>query len=283
MASCGPISLEGPVDPFETRPRRRGCGGCITTLVGLGIVGLLVCVAGQIPVCLALMIPAERTAPVRPVLTPDGPAPTPGIVTPPPPPSRMGVPVAEASPGRWLPLPDPLPSPLAAFDGLGAVTWGTSVARQWQPDATLTVVFLTHVRPDGLLDLANDAEAAVDLRFVSPRQHAHAAQVAQVAEQEVPTGFRIWITKGEARYMLTTVDLPGSKGGPDADWAPFEGFGEGCNAGRVLSVVEADGRVPRRPYYDMRMDWRWPVKGWAITTDPGEGMLRPSDCGWARR
>jgi hypothetical protein len=61
----------------------------------------------------------------------------------------------------------PPPSGYGSFDAVTALPWAQAIAQAWVADAQLDRVDVVRVRPDGLIDAADDDEAEATYRFVS--------------------------------------------------------------------------------------------------------------------
>ena len=55
-----------------------------------------------------------------------------------------------------------------SFDAIAALPWAPTIAQAWVDDARLDRIDIVRLRADGLIDVANDRDAEVIYRFVSP-------------------------------------------------------------------------------------------------------------------
>jgi hypothetical protein len=158
----------------------------------------------------------------------------------------------------WLEL-DAAPPPAStggfgALDPVAALPWAVAIAQAWAPDAAIERVDVTRLRPDGTVNVADDAEAEVTYRFVSPARIADYRRRAELS------------TRAEAEAELF-VQLAGGKltalilrGTPDDEPAP--------PYPKVLPTTELARRLARderfqRPFlqgYLIRLEregWVW--------------------------
>lgn len=64
----------------------------------------------------------------------------------------------------------PPASGYSSFDAITALPWAHTIAQAWVDDARLDRVDIVRLRADGLIDVANDKDAEVIYRFVSPKR-----------------------------------------------------------------------------------------------------------------
>lgn len=102
-------------------------------------------------------------------------------------------------------------APAAGFGATDAVTllpWALTIAQNWQPDARLRRIDAARVRPDGTLNLVDDADAEVRYRFESPGQIDELRRQADVsASAEVTTEFWVSVKRGKANVQAISRDV----------------------------------------------------------------------------
>ena len=158
----------------------------------------------------------------------------------------------------WLEL-DAAPPPAAtggfgALDAVSALPWAVSIAQAWAPDAAIDRVDVTRLRPDGTVNVADDAEAEVMYRFLSPARVAdyrRRAELSTRAESEHELFLKL---AGGRMTVLVVRGTPGDEATP-----PYP---------KVLTTVELARRLAgderfRRPFlqgYLIRLEregWVW--------------------------
>jgi hypothetical protein len=99
----------------------------------------------------------------------------------------------------------PPPGRLDALDPVAALPWAVTIAQAWAGDATLTRVDVERLRPDGTVNVADDAEASVGFRFLSPAKIADYDRRAELSKK-VESDFELMLRleRGELRGLVST-------------------------------------------------------------------------------
>jgi hypothetical protein len=99
----------------------------------------------------------------------------------------------------------PPPGPLGALDPVAALPWAVTVAQAWAPDATLTRIDVERLRPDGTVNVADDAEASLGFRFLSPAKIADYDRRAELsAKVESDFELMLQLERRELRGLVST-------------------------------------------------------------------------------
>jgi hypothetical protein len=72
---------------------------------------------------------------------------------------------------------------LGAFDAVTALPWAVAIAQGWAPDAMIERIDVDRLRPDGTVNVADDAEAEVEYRFLSPARVADYKRRAELSSR----------------------------------------------------------------------------------------------------
>jgi hypothetical protein len=106
--------------------------------------------------------------------------------------------LGDLSPGYHVLDATPPVTGFAAFDPVVQLPWALAVAQRWGKDVRLERIDVERVHPDGLLNVADDAEAEVTYRFVSPDKIAELRRRADLSSTAtVQTEFWLKVKKGE--------------------------------------------------------------------------------------
>jgi hypothetical protein len=92
-----------------------------------------------------------------------------------------------------------------AFDAMAQVPWAMTIAQGWAQDARLERIDVNRVRPDGSVNLADDADASVRYRFYSP----HAAKVLLARRQTSARATAItalWVDVANGRPSAMAIE-----------------------------------------------------------------------------
>src|SRR5690606_3970027 len=68
-----------------------------------------------------------------------------------------------------------------ALDAVAALPWALTIAQAWAADARLERIDVARMRPDGTLNVQDDAEASVTYRFKSPSKLAAYREQARLS------------------------------------------------------------------------------------------------------
>jgi hypothetical protein len=95
------------------------------------------------------------------------------------------------------------PGGFDAFDPVGGVTWATTIARAWAPDAMLTRIDVGRVSSTGVVDVGSDAPSGY--RFHSPARRLRWKQEADGGTKSVTTtGLMLQVQAGTVRVLMDT-------------------------------------------------------------------------------
>lgn len=106
----------------------------------------------------------------------------------------------------------------SALDAVGALPWAVAIAQAWEPDARITRIDVDRLRPDGTINVADDAEAVLRYRFVSARRAESLRQQARLrSDAEEAVGFWVQVKAGQPQVFadvtrassLRDDELPG--------------------------------------------------------------------------
>ena len=145
-------------------------------------------------------------------------------------------------------------SAYAALDPVAALPWAVAIAQAWAPDALVERIDVTRLRPDGTVNVADDVEAEVTYRFVSPSRIADYRRRAELSTR-AETDHELFVKLAGGRITFLVV-----RGTPDGDEPP--------PYPKVLPTVELARRLARderfqRPFlqgYLIRLEregWVW--------------------------
>jgi hypothetical protein len=163
---------------------------------------------------------------------------------------------------------------LEHFDPVDNYAWAWSWARAWAPDARLDYFFVNHVSVDGWpLDFVNDDKASYDIRFVSPTLLEAAKKMAEVSEEEVASGIRLWGQDGKMRAMVTSMSVRQIDGTLERLAKGPAPASLGCALADVVASARDSGKAAKQPFYDLRM---WNNRGWRWSVD--KAYVDVSDC-----
>jgi hypothetical protein len=94
----------------------------------------------------------------------------------------------------------------AGFDAVAALPWALTIAQAWVTDARLDRIDVVGVQPDGLIDLADDREAEVTYRFVSPDRIKELRRRADLsANANVQTEFWVRVKSSQQSVIAPTT------------------------------------------------------------------------------
>ncbi len=152
---------------------------------------------------------------------------------------------------------------LAAFDAVTAMPWALALAQVWQSDVKLERIDVERMRPDGTVNVADDPEAEVTYRFVSPRRLQALRERANLESR--PTGdHEFWIALEQGKvfaYELQTHAAFAS----DREAAEVDAltWPKSLALPEILRGAKRDSRFPEVPFYKgylIRLDdegWCW--------------------------
>ena len=94
----------------------------------------------------------------------------------------------------------------ASLDAVAALPWAVTIARAWADDARLERIDVDRLHPDGLVNVADDEEAQVTYRFVSPDRMSELRRRADLsANAQVQTEFWVRVQDGQPTVMAPTT------------------------------------------------------------------------------
>lgn len=112
----------------------------------------------------------------------------------------------DLSPGYHTLDAAPPSSGYASLDAIGALPWAVTIAQAWVGDARLDRIDVVRVQPDGLVNVADDREAEVTYRFVSPDRVKELRRRADLsANANVQTEFWVRVKGGQASVIAPTT------------------------------------------------------------------------------
>lgn len=157
---------------------------------------------------------------------------------------------------RWFDVdPSGMTGNLDQFDAIANYAWVHKLAKAWSADAKLVRLGIERVRHDGVAPNASaSGKADIDYRFYSPSRYAAGEKLAEVSEQKVYDGFRVWVREGKVQAMI-------GEGSPEARHYPDPPMT--CSLAKILAGARHLAKVP---FYDMRLRywkhrrrWEWYV------------------------
>lgn len=87
-----------------------------------------------------------------------------------------------------------------AVDPIAALPWAVAIAQAWDTGARLTRIDVSRLRPDGTINVQDDATATLRYRFMSPgRAEALRQQGRLRADAEAVVGFWVTVETGQVR------------------------------------------------------------------------------------
>lgn len=96
------------------------------------------------------------------------------------------------------------PGGFAAFDPVAGLPWALAIAQAWSADARLTRIDVNRLRPDGTVNVTDDAEAVARYRFASPSKIEELRRQAELsARAELPT--ELWVQVQRSQPTVTAV------------------------------------------------------------------------------
>ena len=112
----------------------------------------------------------------------------------------------ELPPGDYPLEIAPPASGYSSFDAITALPWAHTIARAWVDDARLDRVDIVRLRADGLTDVANDKDAEVIYRFVSPERIKELRRRAdRSANANAQTEFWVRVKSGGTSVVAPTT------------------------------------------------------------------------------
>jgi hypothetical protein len=112
----------------------------------------------------------------------------------------------DLSPGFHPLEATPPPSGYASLDAVAALPWAVTIAQAWADDARLERIDVDRLHPDGLLNVADDKEAEVTYRFVSPERIKELRRRADLSPNaQVQTEFWVRVQNGEPTVLAPTT------------------------------------------------------------------------------
>jgi hypothetical protein len=94
------------------------------------------------------------------------------------------------------------PTAYGNFDAVTALPWAATIAQAWVTDARLDRLDVVRLRADGLIDVADDGDAEVVYRFVSPDRLKELRRRADLsANANVQTEFWVRVKGAEASVV----------------------------------------------------------------------------------
>jgi len=134
------------------------------------------------------------------------------------------------------------PSGYASFDAITSLPWALTIAQAWVNDARLDRVDLVRVHPDGLMNVADDQDAEVTYRFVSPDRIRELRRRADLsANATVQTEFWVRVKGGQASVIAPTT--------PAALLALREHEGIPAEHPRALPLAATFTKLATRPQF----------------------------------
>jgi|GEM_PF-6416268 len=151
---------------------------------------------------------------------------------------------------RWFDVdPSGMSGSLDQFDAIANYAWVHKLAKAWSADAKLVRLGIDRVRHDGVAPNAGPSgKADIDYRFYSPSRYAAGEKLAEVSEQKIYDGFRVWVREGKVQAMI-------GEGSPEARKYPDPPMT--CTLAKILAGAK---HLPRVPFYDMRLRY-WKHRG----------------------
>jgi hypothetical protein len=130
----------------------------------------------------------------------------------------------------------------ASFDPIAALPWAVTIAQAWVNDARLDRIDVVRVQADGLVNVADDREAEVTYRFVSPDRVKELRRRADLtANANVQTEFWVRVRGGQASVIAPTT--------PAALLAFRDHEGAPAEPPRALPLAATFAKLAARPQF----------------------------------
>lgn len=162
---------------------------------------------------------------------------------------------------KTLDVPEP-PSGWEGFDPVRNLAWATSIARTWQPDASLTRIDVKRLPDTGVLNLAGTSEDEAGYRFLSSGQVAKWLAEASRGEAKPAVAYELMLTVSKGRVTGLATG-----GRPSKSDAPPPASADGLALGDLLPRAKrAKSFVPAAFYdgymiFNEREGWVWYLTG----------------------
>jgi len=92
-----------------------------------------------------------------------------------------------------------------ALDAVAQVSWALTIAQGWAADARLERIDVNRVRPDGTVNVADDAESSVRYRFISP-QAVKALLARRQTSARATATTALWVEVANGRANVVAVE-----------------------------------------------------------------------------
>jgi hypothetical protein len=100
----------------------------------------------------------------------------------------------------------PPPSGYESLDAVAVLPWAVTIAQAWADDARLERIDVDRLHPDGVVNVADDNEAEVTYRFVSPERIRELRRRADLsANAQVQTEFWVRVQNGQPTVVAPTT------------------------------------------------------------------------------
>ena len=162
----------------------------------------------------------------------------------------------DLSPGYHTLDAAPPSSGYASLDAIGALPWAVTIAQAWVNDARLDRIDVVRVQPDGLVNVADDREAEVTYRFVSPDRIKELRRRADLsANANVQTEFWVRVKGGQASVIAPTTpaallafrDHEGDTGRAPQRASARRDIRQACGSSAVqCAILQGLSAAPRR-------------------------------------
>ncbi len=150
----------------------------------------------------------------------------------------------------------------AALEPVGALPWALAIAQRWASDAAPWRIDVERLRPDGTVNLADDAHAKVTYRFASPRRLAVFRERAN-RETEARGDFEFWVTVESGTVSAYALETLPQIAGLEGEEIARLTYPKSLPLPEILAKNARRKELPEVPYYKgyliqlEREGWCW--------------------------
>lgn len=183
--------------------------------------------------------------------------------------------------GRHLLAATAPPGGFGAFEPVAALPWALTIAQAWSRDARIQRIDVDRVRPDGTMNVADDPEAEVTYRFVSPARFA--ALRERMNLEKNPRGDQeLWVeVEGGKVYVYELQTLSQLADDDDAQEIAALTWPKSLPLTEIVPALASRKGVPAVPFFEgylIRLDdegWCWYIS--TLSGSPSLPRVRARD------